>query len=258
MSMPIYSAAGNSCTEFGRAFLVCIVTSCGLRHPLLPYLWHIVERRICPIAELWDPNPGWSAPRSYQQEIGPALVNLVAILSAFHTRDELAALKYVAMEIEDALRYKGKRTVNINPGIVFPSGVLVASHKAKGSVRDLIADGVWGQWMLLTHNGRIEPAAYSFDEYTDEVRLPQFGNLCRNVALHNCAASHGKRAPWWLSSGSVDIEGLLSPKSSLIRTTIRCATSDTWRCMPLASKVASVSISSLASQRGHEVGMWRG
>lgn len=162
----------------GQSFIVCIASRSVLYGNLLPSLCTVVKELISPINSIWEPNGNWIAPESYRYESGADLINIVLGLKVSFSRSDLQAFKQNTMLIENMFLKGGRRQLNLNPGIALPQGVLVASHKPRGSIREHIGGGVWGQWVLTRRDGIIKPSLYSFDEYYDGERLDKFAELC--------------------------------------------------------------------------------
>lgn len=162
----------------GKSFIVCIASRSVLYGNLLPSLCSVVREFISPISNIWEPNGNWIAPESYRYESGNDLINIVLGLNVSFSRSDLQAFKQNTMLIESMFLNGGRRQLNLNPGIALPQGVLVASHKPRGSIREHIGGGIWGQWVLTRRDGIIKPSLYSFDEYYDGERLDKFAELC--------------------------------------------------------------------------------
>jgi len=162
----------------GRSFIVCIAPAKALRGRKYEKLRSMICKSMqAKIAEVWDANRHWTAPEAYRREAGSDLVNIVLVLNRSCSRNDLPQIKRKTNQIEDSFRKNGLRSVNLNPGLALPEGVLVASRKPKEG-REPLSEDVWGQLVLECDNGQIKPSSHTFDEYSDTERLIKFGKLC--------------------------------------------------------------------------------
>lgn len=117
----------------------------------------------------------------YQKEMGEGLLKKFVAFDKFIEKDRLLQIKKLSMEIEDSLRIKGNRTVNIDPLYLDEYQVVVASSKDKGS-RIYLGDGIFAELELLYHHGSFQPLIWTYLDYKNHT---DFFNKVRKYYLKN-------------------------------------------------------------------------
>jgi hypothetical protein len=100
--------------------------------------------------------------------MGPNLRRQFVAMDRAYDPSYLASMKQRANEFEDALAADGKRTVNLDPGLILLEKVVLASTK-NHSHRVPLPDGIYGEVTLVYHRGRgYEPMPWTYPDYKDE------------------------------------------------------------------------------------------
>jgi hypothetical protein len=80
--------------------------------------------------------------------------------------DELKRMKRTAESLEAAFLYAGtnRRRINLDPGILTPEHLVLASHKC-ASHRVYLGDGVYAELELVYQNGDFQPLPWTYPDY---------------------------------------------------------------------------------------------
>jgi hypothetical protein len=102
----------------------------------------------------------------YAAEMGPALLRRWVAHGPVE-RGRLAALKLAAGRIEAGLAESGRRSVNLDPGLLSPHSLVLASTKDFAH-RIYLADGIFAEVTLVYRSGRFEPLDWTYPDYRTE------------------------------------------------------------------------------------------
>lgn len=103
----------------------------------------------------------------YDAEMGkPILRSLRSFRNPVHPED-LADIKNYTNEVEKNLSAEGCRRVNLDPGLLFLSRLILATTKDR-SHRIPLADGIYGEITLLYEGGGWKPLPWTYADYRSE------------------------------------------------------------------------------------------
>lgn len=109
--------------------------------------------------------------RYYEGEMGPGLVKQLLCFEALTPPHRLAAIKTetMALERELAQRTGGveRRRANIDPGLVSPHSLVLATTKASGH-RICIAPGLFAEITLLYERGAYRPMPWTYRDFRSD------------------------------------------------------------------------------------------
>ncbi len=106
----------------------------------------------------------------YAREMGTPLVRRFVVAADLVARDSLAAAKAAAEGIEDALAVGGRRTVNVDPGLLTGESFILATGK-NYSHRVYLRDGVFADLALVYRKGAYRALPWTYPDYaSDAVR----------------------------------------------------------------------------------------
>lgn len=118
----------------------------------------------------------------YEKEMGPNLLKCFAGFIPSVDPGRLPAIKHRAQGIENKWSAGGKRRVNLDPGYVTGSKLVLASTKDFAH-RIFLADGIYGDLQLQYRHGRFRPQAWTFPDYQSETALKFFHEV-RSALVH--------------------------------------------------------------------------
>jgi hypothetical protein len=100
----------------------------------------------------------------YAAEMGPGLQRVLVGFVRLEPAGWLVPAKQAAVACEDALRFEGRRVVNIDVGYVDLGKVVLASGKGRPT-KLYLAQGVWADLTLAFAEGRWHPLPWSFPDF---------------------------------------------------------------------------------------------
>jgi hypothetical protein len=100
----------------------------------------------------------------YEREMGAPLYRRFVLMANAVSRDELPLTKLAAEAIENELSVHGKRTVNIDPGLLADENFVLASGK-NYSHRIYLRDGVFADLTLVFQKGEYRPLPWTYPDY---------------------------------------------------------------------------------------------
>jgi hypothetical protein len=117
-------------------------------------------------------SPPFSFDRTdyYEEEMGAGLVRRFVVLRGTVGRDVLADAKLETESLEQANVEGGRRTVNIDPGLLAEENFVLATGK-NHSHRVYLRDGVFADLTLLYRKGEYRALPWTYPDYaSDEIR----------------------------------------------------------------------------------------
>jgi len=124
---------------------------------------------------LSNPIP-WDYSTYYHHEIGSPLLRQFLFYRTFIDPGTLADIKIRTNEIEDILSFEGKRRINLDPGYLTLSQIVLASTKEYAH-RIYLGKGIYGEITLIYKGGTYVPHIFSYRDYQDESYIKIFMNV---------------------------------------------------------------------------------
>ncbi len=113
----------------------------------------------------------------YNAELGDTITRKYYSFDKLIDKDRLARIKVKTNAIERKLSKGGKRRVNIDPGYISLSKLVLASTK-EYSHRIFIGQGIYAEVTLMFEKGSFRPLEWTYPDYKDEKTIGFF-NMVR-------------------------------------------------------------------------------
>jgi hypothetical protein len=118
----------------------------------------------------------WKVSRYYDDEIGTEIWRQFLSFTALIDPGAIAAIKSGTNKLEGNWRKDGKRKVNIDPGYVGMTKLVLATTK-DAAHRIYLGDGIFAEPTLRYENGGFQPYTHTYPDYADEVGLEFFSGV---------------------------------------------------------------------------------
>ncbi|HCL26983.1 MAG TPA: DUF4416 domain-containing protein [Candidatus Latescibacteria bacterium] len=103
----------------------------------------------------------------YEAEMGPDLCKALVWLGPLVAPAELAQRKGSTITFERSRANVGRRTVNVDPGLLSANSLVLATTKSSGH-RICIAPSLWAEVTLLFEKGAYRPQPWTYRDYQRE------------------------------------------------------------------------------------------
>lgn len=117
----------------------------------------------------------WNYSEYYNDEIGYPLLRRFLFFKTLIYPGNLADIKLQTNKIEDMLSSDNKRRINLDPGYLTLSKIVLASTKNYAH-RIYIGKGIYGEITLIYRDGTYNPHIFSYTDYQDEKYIELFMN----------------------------------------------------------------------------------
>jgi hypothetical protein len=124
---------------------------------------------------LASPSMPWNYSSYYKDELGWPLFRQFVFFKTLIDPGILADIKLKTNEIEDTLSSGGKRHVNLDPGYLTPSTIVLASTKNYAH-RIYLGKGIYGEVTLIYKDGIYGPHLFTYKDYQDKQYIEIFMN----------------------------------------------------------------------------------
>lgn len=119
--------------------------------------------------------------RFYEKEMGPGLRRLFGSFDELVDPGCLPDIKARTNQLEQRWSRDGRRTVNVDPGLLCEERLVLATGK-NAAHRIYLRDGIYGDLTLLYENGAYQPLPWTYPDYAQEETRRFFG-LLRGVLM---------------------------------------------------------------------------
>ncbi|MCS6958244.1 MAG: DUF4416 family protein [Aquificaceae bacterium] len=128
--------------------------------------WNLLEVFLSelPVEDLSEPFYFQSLQGYYSREMGEGLHKVFLSLKGLIRREDLVKFKLWTVEKERLYSCEGKRRLNIDPGYVDESHLVLASSKRRGG-RLYLGMGVFGEMEYLYVYGGFRPLYWTYTDY---------------------------------------------------------------------------------------------
>jgi len=131
-----------------------------------------------------SPSLLWDYSSYYKHELGWPLFRQIIFFKDLIDPGLLADIKLKTNEIESELSSEGKRRINLDPGYLSLSQVVLASTKNYAH-RIYLGKGIYGEVTLIFQNGTYIPHLFTYKDYQDKTHIDIFMNareMLRKIA----------------------------------------------------------------------------
>lgn len=141
-----------------------------------------MEELIGELETLWGPAAHGSEPLDfdftdyYAREIGEHLTRRFIAFGTPVAPDTLRETKIAGNELETRLSVGGRRRVNVDPGHLDLSKLIVASTK-DATYRVYLGGGIYAQSMLCYERGSYRPWPWTYRDYRTEIAISFFNSV---------------------------------------------------------------------------------
>ena len=110
----------------------------------------------------------------YQREMGDDLLRKWVSFTALVRQDAIAEAKLTTNRLEERLaRPDGARTVNLDPGYLVPSRLVLATTKDYAH-RVYVGEGIYAEVTLVYRAGGFQPLEWTYPDYRGHIALDFF------------------------------------------------------------------------------------
>ena len=120
-----------------------------------------------------SPSLTWDYSSYYKDEIGWPLFRQIIFFKNIIDPVLLVDIKLKTNEIESLLSLDGKRRINLDPGYLTLSKVVLASTKNYAH-RLYLGKGIYGEITLIFKDGTYTPHIYTYRDYQDKSHIDIF------------------------------------------------------------------------------------
>jgi len=113
--------------------------------------------------------------RYYEKEFGDNLIRIIAALYNLIEQDRLVETKKFAFQLEKKLAEKGKRLVNIDPGMITAERLILATGK-NFTHRIYLGEGIYADLNLIFQKKSFRSLAWTFPDYGSREFISLFNN----------------------------------------------------------------------------------
>jgi uncharacterized protein DUF4416 len=131
----------------------------------------------------------WTVSTYYRDEMGDAIRRQFISFERLIAAGELAAVKLATNELEERWRVGLGRQVNIDPGYVATTKLVLASTK-DAAHRIYLGQGIYAEGTLHFSNGTFQPHAYTYPDYATPAAM-EFFNTVRATYLQQLRSALG-------------------------------------------------------------------
>lgn len=135
----------------------------------------VLEERFGPVDFSSDTFPFDFTPY-YEKELGEGVRRRYLSFESLISPGRLAAIKVETNRLEGELSSEGKRTVNLDPGYIDLSKMVLATTK-DATYRVYLGEGIYGQSTYFYRDGSYRPWEWTYADYRTEVAIGFFNRV---------------------------------------------------------------------------------
>ena len=131
----------------------------------------------------------WAASSYYRDEMGDATRRQFLSFERLVAPGKLAGLKQATNEMENVWRTAGGRQVNIDPGYIATTKLVLASTKDAGH-RVYLSGGIYAEVTLEFHDGSFRPHVHTYRDYAAPDAIGFFNQVRTQYLAQLRAGAH--------------------------------------------------------------------
>lgn len=112
----------------------------------------------------------------YNGEMGPVLRRHIITFTELIGREELREIKIFTNSLEKVFSYKGRRTINIDPGYIAQEHVILATGKGFAH-RPYLGKGVYADLTLVYRGDEFRVLEWTYPDFADKGMRELFNRL---------------------------------------------------------------------------------
>jgi hypothetical protein len=112
----------------------------------------------------------------YSSELGVPIMRQFVFFRDLVSQDALKEIKNITRSMEDELSVDGSRRVNLDPGLIAPARVVLATTKDYAH-RIYLGEGVFAEATLTYRSGKFVPSEFAYRDYAEENILVLFKEM---------------------------------------------------------------------------------
>ena len=137
--------------------------------------WKAMEKVWGPLDFLSEVRP-FDYTRYYEKEMGHPLFRRWAAFRTLIAQDRLVKVKWQALKLEQRWIRAGKRSVNLDPGLITAERLVLATGK-NYSHRLYLGQGIFGDLTLIFQKGSFQPLPWTYPDYKEEDSIWMFNKI---------------------------------------------------------------------------------
>ena len=142
-----------------------------------------VENIFGPLSRKTESVPFERFTRYYEREMGPGLLKSYWVLEEPVVMGALVEAKLATNRIERETGMDGKRTVNLDPGLLTPESLVLATTKPY-SHRLYISKGIYCELtFMFRKDGGVDLMPWTYPDYRDSATIEFFTRVRKEVLL---------------------------------------------------------------------------
>ena len=119
----------------------------------------------------------------YESEMGPCLLRSYWVFTRKVNRGYLAEAKLITNRFERAMSSGGKRTLNLDPGLLAPESLVMATTKPY-SHRVYITKGIYAELAIMFRkDGGIDTLPWTYPDYREPATVDFFRSVRKEILL---------------------------------------------------------------------------
>ncbi len=118
----------------------------------------------------------------YNKEMGEGIKRFWIAFSKLIYENSLADIKNTTINIEKEFSLNGKRTINLDPGYLNLSRLILASTK-DFSHRIYLKDGIYGEITLIYRNKTFSVLPWTYPDYASDIAVDFFKKIRKSLLM---------------------------------------------------------------------------